>query len=174
MLYIYLIATIIFLLIAYSIARTGEFSIKQLVVYYLMVLLLIFSCRNLYILSFQEGFYSGEDMLKTVGQYPKSLEGGYLDSYPLVKNPGVSTNSASTIWQEYPIFQVGSYDQITNNIRYPATPDEGTCTPAEFCGSIYKGAGSGNTQATVIHQLPPVSNGYGARVNYYRSEHSQF
>jgi hypothetical protein len=165
----YLIATIIFLILAYLTARSGYFSIKQLFVYYLLVILLIFACKNLYILLFQEGFDSGNDILNTVGQYPSSLDGGYLDSYPLVQNPGVSTNSASTIWQEYPIFQVGSYDQITNNLRYPKTPDDGTCTPAEFCGSIYKGAGSGASQASVITPLPPVCDGTGIRVNYYRS-----
>ena len=63
-------------------------------------------------------------------------------------------------------FEVGSYAQETNNIRHPKNPDEGTCTPADFCGALYK-----NRPATsnVVEPMPPVCKGPGARVNYYKA-----
>ena len=44
------------------------------------------------------------------------------DTYPAIGKNQVSNKSASTIWQEYPIFELGSYAQVTNNIRYPLNP----------------------------------------------------
>lgn len=75
------------------------------------------------------------------GLYPKSEE-DYLvqDSFPRISgsNIGISNLGASDIWWHYPIFQLGSYDQITNNIKYPDNPDEGTCMPASMCGAFYQ------------------------------------
>lgn len=72
------------------------------------------------------------------GPYPKSVE-DYLvqDSFPRIDKNGISNLGASDIWWHYPIFQLGSYDQITNNIKYPDNPDEGTCMPASMCGAFY-------------------------------------
>jgi len=40
------------------------------------------------------------------------------DSYPITGRKCIGNDSAYKIWWHYPIFEVGSYDQITNNIRY--------------------------------------------------------
>jgi ABC-type multidrug transport system permease subunit len=72
------------------------------------------------------------------GTFPGSLEGNELTP-PFqqgdMKDP---KNSVSDNWWHYPSYQVGSYAQITNNVRYPTSPDDGTCSPPEFCGSFYK------------------------------------
>lgn len=48
-----------------------------------------------------------------------------------------SAYSASDIWKDYPRTPVGSFEPVTNNIRYPVNPDIGICTPAEMCGALY-------------------------------------
>jgi len=79
----------------------------------------------------------------TPGMFPKSVDKPILDDFPLIGSNQVSNDSASDIWQDYPIFGVGPYaknsafDQITNNIRYNRNPDDGTCSRAEFCGALY-------------------------------------
>ena len=46
-------------------------------------------------------------------------------------------NNDYNIWKEYPVYP-NSYKQETNNKRYWTTPDNGTCSPAEFCGTPYE------------------------------------
>ena len=76
------------------------------------------------------------------GIYPDSLTRALLqDIYP-VEIKKVLDEDISRSWYHYPkpIYNLGSYDQITNNIRYPTNPDIGNCSPQEFCGAIYKDA----------------------------------
>ena len=89
-----------------------------------------------------------------------------LDTYPSTEKNTVSGNSYDDIWWYYPIFKVGSYAQITNNLRHRKNPDDGECITAEFCGALYKDA---VVDTNVIAPLPPVSNSPGIRVNYYRT-----
>ena len=99
------------------------------------------------------------------GAYPFSENDGLVqDSYLRIKRKGVSNDNASKIWWHYPIFKVGSYDQITNNIRYPNNPDEGTCMPANFCGTFYK---EQQLKSNYVHPLPPVNEDGNTRVGYY-------
>ena len=107
------------------------------------------------------------DVLTVPGDYPRSVDKPILYDYPLIGGNQVSTNSASTIWQDYPVFGVGSFKQITNNIRYNRNPDDGICSRAEFCGALYHDA---KHKTNVIKPLPPAEEGPGARVGYYRSE----
>lgn len=88
------------------------------------------------------------------------------DSYPLTGRKGISNNSASNIWWHYPIFKLGSYDQITNNIRYANNPDEGTCMPASMCGALYK---EKQQKSNYIKPLPPLNPDCGTRVGYYNT-----
>jgi hypothetical protein len=90
------------------------------------------------------------------------------DDYPVTKNMGVTKNSASTIWWNYPIFKVGSYAQITNNLKYPNNPDNGQCMPAEFCGALYEN--KPNMPTNFVNPLDPVPNCPGARINYYTTQ----
>ena len=88
------------------------------------------------------------------------------DSYPITGRNGVSNDQGSKIWWHYPIFEVGSYDQITNNIRFSNNPDTGRCMPADVCGTLYK---EYQTQSNYIFPLPPVKPecGSSSRINYY-------
>jgi hypothetical protein len=86
------------------------------------------------------------------------------DIYPITGKNGITDNSASNIWREYPVFKVGSYDQTSNNIRYPSSPDEGTCMPASMCGALYNKKVTGSN---TIEPLPPVNSTCGTRVGYF-------
>ena len=86
------------------------------------------------------------------------------DIYPPIGKNGISNNSASNIWWHYPIFQLGSYDQITNNIRYSNNPDVGTCMPASMCGALYK---EKQLKTNYVKPLPPINPNCGTRVGYF-------
>jgi hypothetical protein len=114
--------------------------------------------------------------------YPKSQE-EYLveDSYQRINEIGISNNDSNDIWWNFPIFKLGSYAQITNNIKYPDNPDEGTCMPASMCGALYKSKvilGPHNYGVNEIGDplqlnsnyskpLPPVELNKGTRVGYF-------
>ncbi len=89
------------------------------------------------------------------------------DIYPWTGRKGISNNQASNIWWHYPIFQLGSYDQITNNLKYPNNPDEGTCMPASMCGALYK---EKQIKSNYIKPLPPVDPTSGTRVGYFTTD----
>lgn len=91
------------------------------------------------------------------------------DSYPLTGENGVSIDQGSKIWWHYPIFEVGSYDQITNNLKFSNNPDTGRCMPADVCGALYK---EYQTQSNYVFPLPPVNPECGSRINYYHTPSS--
>jgi hypothetical protein len=109
----------------------------------------------------------------------KNAEGKYPDKtlllddkeetmYELSGNTEISSNTAADIWQYYPIFNVGSYTQITNNLKYPINPDNGKCMPASMCETLYLDRITGPPNE--ISPLPPVSispDFPSVRVNYY-------
>lgn len=102
------------------------------------------------------------------GKFPGSLEKRELSFYPTTGALGISNNEASDIWWHYPTFKVGSYEQITNNIKYPNNPDEGTCMPASMCGALYK---ERQEKSNIAKVLPPVCvNEDGTRINYYNTD----
>ena len=72
------------------------------------------------------------------------------------------------MWWRYPVFSLGSYEQITNNLKYHYNPDNGTCVRADFCGAVYND--KKNAKSNIITPLPPAEEGPGARVGYFRSE----
>jgi hypothetical protein len=86
------------------------------------------------------------------------------DSFPLTGRGGVSNDQGSKIWWHYPIFEVGSYDQITNNLKFSNNPDTGRCMPADVCGTLYK---EYQTQSNYVFPQPPVKPECGSRINYY-------
>ncbi len=103
------------------------------------------------------------------GDYPEALDNVLVqDSYPITGKNGVSTETSNTMWYHYPIFEVGSYKQITNNLKYPNNPDTGRCMPADVCGALYK---EFQTESNYIKPLPPVNTDCdGARVGYFLSD----
>jgi hypothetical protein len=118
-----------------------------------------------------EGFKGNKryknDILSVSGEFPRSVDKPILDDFPLTNSNGISNNNASDIWQDYPVFGLGSFDQITNNIRYNRNPDDGKCSRAEFCGALYRDIKHPSNE---ILALPAAEEGSGARVGYYRSE----
>jgi hypothetical protein len=86
------------------------------------------------------------------------------DSYPLTGRNGISDNSANNIWWHKPIFKVGSYEQITNNIRYSNNPDVGSCMPASMCGALYKDK---QLKTNYVKPLPPINPECGTRIGYF-------
>lgn len=90
------------------------------------------------------------------------------NDYPL-KNPGGLSNlSADDLWSYYPVFD-NSYGQYTNNVRYWKVPDNGRCSRAEVCCSLYD---SKPIKKMRIAPVPkPISFSADARrVNFYASE----
>jgi len=100
--------------------------------------------------------------------YPSSIVNLLVsDTYPEKKNNIISNNNSSDIWTDYPIYTLGSYAQITNNIRYPDKPDDGKCTPASMCNTLYDNKNIGNNN---IEILPPVINtnpSQNTRIGYF-------
>lgn len=135
--------------------------------YSIIVFFLFFLITPLLLQSFTEGFQP--NVLAINQKYPQVQDDVLLKGdYPLTGRKGVSNNNSYNIWWHYPIFKVGSYAQITNNIKYPNNPDDGQCMPAEFCGAIYKE--KPNMPSNYIEPLGPVPDCPGARVNYYTTQ----
>jgi|LauGreDrversion4_2_1035121.scaffolds.fasta_scaffold31022_2 hypothetical protein len=134
--------------------------------YLFLITILVLSLLFSFVYSTKEG-YSNYYLANAQGDFPKAVETRMLSFYPSTGKLGISANDAQDIWWHYPDFKVGSYAQITNNIRYPNNPDDGTCTPASMCGALYK---EKQVASNYIEPLPPVGDCPGARVNYYRTE----
>lgn len=113
--------------------------------------------NNLYL----EG-YSNFSLEQATGNLTNNLL--VQDSYPAIKTGQLSNNTSNDMWWHYPTFTLGSYKQITNNIKYPNNPDVGTCMPGSMCGALYKEAKLGDNY---INPLPPVSPNCGTRVGYF-------
>ena len=109
----------------------------------------------------KDGFTLGN----TNGLYPCSQTDVLVqDTYPITGVNSVSDQSADKMWWKYPIFEVGSFKQMTNNIRYPNNPDDARCTAANFCYALYKDKDMGSN---VVTPLPPVDPNSGTRVGYF-------
>lgn len=112
----------------------------------------------------QEGFFN-YTLEEATGQVPSSQTNVLVqDTYPITGINGISNNGSANIWWHYPIFKVGSYAQITNNMKYPNNPDEGTCMPASMCGALYR---ERHLNTNYVSQLPPVNPNSGTRVGYF-------
>jgi len=136
-----------------------------------VLLILIIIALPLFLLQIQrfsnEGF-SNYYLGSTDGIYPSSETDVLVqDTYPITGINSVSDNGSAQIWKKYPIFEVGSYEQITNNIRYPDNPDDGRCMPANFCGALYKDK---HLNSNIIKQLPQVNPESGTRIGYFTTD----
>jgi hypothetical protein len=86
------------------------------------------------------------------------------DSYPPTGRTGITNNTSSDTWWHYPTFKLGSYAQITNNIRYSNNPDLGSCMPVSMCGALYHDK---QEKSNYIKPLPPLNPDCGTRVGYF-------
>ena len=103
-----------------------------------LILILSVGLPFLFNFSNTEG-YSNYSLDQSVGNIPDSQTNVIVqDIYPPIGGNQLSNNTSNDIWWHFPTFQVSSYAQITNNIKYPNNPDEGTCMPASMCGALYK------------------------------------
>jgi len=126
----------------------------------------IFSGNNKFL---KEGLQN----LANPGEYPYSTEYPLLEgSYPYTGSKTVSNKDYNDIWMKYPVFRVGSYEQITNNLRYWSNPDDGECVRADMCDALYKDK---EVLSNVIQPLGPVPETMsGVRVNYYNTDQNLF
>jgi len=116
------------------------------------------------VFTFSEG-YSNYKTGQAMGGYPNAQTHVLVqDTYPAIGKNELSNATSNDIWEDYPTFTLGSYEQITNNIRYPTNPDVGRCTPASMCDALYR---EKNVGSNVITPLPPVSNSGGTRIGYF-------
>ena len=112
--------------------------------------------------------YSNYSLGDVTGDYPAAQSSVLLqDTYPAIGKNELSNQSANTMWQRYPIFQLGSYAQTTNNIRYPNNPDDARCTPANFCYAVYNDKVIGSNE---VKALPPLDPNAGTRVGYFDTD----
>lgn len=115
----------------------------------------------------KEGF-SKYTLDTTFGIYPESEEKVLVqDFYPRIKGNSLSNYTASKMWWHRPTFEVGSYAQITNNIRYSNNPDVGSCSPASICGALYHEKQLASNYTTILPLVPEIKN--DVRINYYNT-----
>jgi len=88
------------------------------------------------------------------------------DTFPLIGNMTVSDKQSADVWWKYPIFKVGSYAQVTNNIKYPRNPDTGRCMRIEMCDALYENR---DNKSNVVVPYPPVESSDSPRVGYFNS-----
>lgn len=93
------------------------------------------------------------------------------DSYDFTGRKTVNKNNYNDIWWNYPVFGVGSYSQITNNLRYRKNPDDGVCITADFCGALYKDKHLASNVAKPLPPAPEIKPG-SKRINYFLTEYN--
>ena len=100
----------------------------------------------------------------TPGEYPREQTYPLLyEDYPLKKpKMELSTLGSEQLYKYYPVFSADSTK--INNIRYWKTPNNGKCSPAEFCDAYY---GEKSIPIDVVN--PPVPEWGTQRVNYYEA-----
>lgn len=130
-----------------------------------LMLILVF---GLYLVSTKPmEYFSNLTINLEPGSYPDSDDKAILDSYKQIGKNKTSNKNYNQIWWQYPVFTLGSYEQVTNNLQHRYNPDDGKCIRAEFCDAMYYNK---HTKSNIITPLPPAEEGNGARVGYYRSE----
>jgi len=110
--------------------------------------------------------YTNYKLDRAMGDFPNSqVQVLVEDTYPRIPvKDAPKTNDTAAIWQDYPVYPLGSYEQVTNNLRYPDNPDNGSCTPASMCNVLYENKYLGSN---IVTPLPPVPENGGTRVGYF-------
>ena len=104
--------------------------------------------------------------------FPSTMETAILappnGDYPLIPKsrckPGVSDESYSREWKEYPYTPMASYAQVTNNKQFWSNPNNGTSTPPDINGGLY---GKKRVVYPSTTPMPPNNPPNSVRVNYY-------
>ena len=145
---------------------------NKLVILFLILLLLIavllFFRRRFFDSRSLEG-YSNYNLENAMGNVPVSESHVLVqDTYPPIGKNQLSNQSSNDMWWHYPTFQLGSYAQITNNIRYPNNPDDGRCMPGAMCGALYHE--KKDMPSNYVTTLPLVNPDCGTRVGYFTTD----
>jgi hypothetical protein len=111
----------------------------------LLTILIIILLRNMNTRSETETFLN-------YGDYPQTVDQPLLgDIYPVKKQPGLSIEGREILHKLYPIYEDWS------------SPDNGNCSPAELCNSIYD-----NIQVKESSEIKSPSNEWSnTRINFY-------
>jgi hypothetical protein len=137
------------------------------IIFLLMLIILALGLPLVFNFSSLVEGYSNYKTSQSMGEYPNAQTQVLVqNTYPPIGKNQISDDTSNDIWKYYPTFSLGSYDQITNNIRYPRNPDIGRCTPASMCGALYHQKYLGSNAIT---PLPPVSE-TGTRVGYFTTD----
>ena len=113
--------------------------------------------------------------LSNAGDFPISQTERLLqDSFPITDTNGISAMSADQMWWRYPTFQLGSFEQITNNMKHQDNPDNATCTASTFCYALYKNAT--DKKSNNVYALPPVTpaTNESTRIGYFLASSPPF
>jgi hypothetical protein len=84
--------------------------------------------------------------------------------YDVKKNTDVTKNNNFNIWKDYPVYP-SSFKQITNNRKTWTIPDNGLCSPAEFCGTPYENT---EQREDIVSKAIPIDSNV-TRVNWWAS-----
>lgn len=125
----------------------------------LHTLLIIVGILGMYYVynGYTEGFMNNVNY----GIYPVSEDTTLVsDEYPEKKPQQLSKNSYEQNYSLQPKTLMSSYDQVTNNFKSWSSPDNGYCSPADFCNAMYD-------KKSVSTTSVPMPNDTDIRVNYY-------
>ncbi len=156
---------IIIYLIIYLYYNTNDIISASMIsktdnILFLILALLLALIGSFFFTPVRENFVSH---LLQPGTFPTSVTKPLLQGdYPLQKEPGLSDLDSRSMSAFYPVFP-SSYLQRTNNVRYWATPNNGTCSPANMCGTLYE------NKKINIPEFPPSIpfSSKDTRVNVY-------
>ena len=91
---------------------------KSVILLIVIIVIGLFLAPFIYNITKSVERFSGLYELTTPGVFPKSVDQAILDDYPKIGKNETSNNNYNQIWGHYPVFTLGSYKQVTNNIRY--------------------------------------------------------
>lgn len=119
----------------------------------------------LFILAMNYVYVGYTEGLTNYGVYSCSQDNTILtNSYKKLTPQQLSDNNYENNYEIYNSFQVpmSSFNQVTNNKKLWDNPDNGLCSPSDFCNSLYSYT---EYQPTLVQ--PPTNQ--QVRVNYYNS-----
>jgi len=138
--------------------RSKNASYLSIVLLIMLSILLIIIIPRFFI------FYKENFSNLSPGEFPDSVSYPILkDDYPLKTPPQLSSLDSEQLYKYNPIYLAKS--DKTNNIRYWKSPNNGKCSSAEFCNSMYN-------EKNIVIPGEPKNPGWddGIRVNYYISD----
>jgi hypothetical protein len=133
---------------------------------FILLIVLVLCYFGIFKFTYSESFGPGmnNNYRLNPGAYPNSSDKPILyGDYNVKQNTGVTKNNNYNIWKDYPVYP-SSYKQQTNNKRYWSTPDNGTCSPAEFCGTPYSPT---NIKINKVTPGLPIGASGVTRVNWW-------